>query len=53
LLAGLARIDVKTGEFLLEGEPIGVMGSGDNARLYVELRRNNQSFNPAGWIRGL
>ena len=53
LLAGLARVDVKTGEFLLEGEPIGAMGDGETARLYVELRKNNQPFNPVGWMKGI
>jgi len=53
LLAGLSRIDVKAGDFLLEGEPIGAMGSGEYQQLYVELRENNQPVNPAKWIRGL
>ena len=53
LLAGLDTIDVKTGEFLLEGEPIGAMSDGETTRLYVELRKNNQPFNPVGWIKGL
>jgi septal ring factor EnvC (AmiA/AmiB activator) len=52
LLAGLSRIDVKTGDFLLEGEPIGVMDSSEK-QLYVELRENNQPINPKGWLRGL
>ncbi len=53
LLAGMSRIDVKSGDFLLEGEPIGAMGSKDNQQLYIELRENNQPINPAKWIRGL
>jgi murein hydrolase activator len=53
LLAGLARIDVQTGEFLLEGEPIGAMDGGEKKTLYVELRENNQPVNPASWIHGL
>lgn len=52
LLAGLGRIDVKTGDFLLEGEPIGAMDT-DAKRLYVELRENNQTVNPKPWMRGL
>jgi septal ring factor EnvC (AmiA/AmiB activator) len=54
LMAGLSKIDVETGEFLLEGEPIGAMGEGDTGnRLYVELRKNNQPIDPGPWIRGL
>lgn len=52
LLAGLGRIDVKQGDFLLEGEPIGAMDT-DAKRLYVELRENNQTVNPKPWMRGL
>ena len=53
LLAGLARIDVKQGEFLLEGEPIGAMAGRDSPELYIELRKNNQPINPKPWMRGL
>lgn len=58
LLAGLTKIDVRVGQFLLEGEPIGAMGESDNAnsddhKLYIELRKNNQPVNPALWINGL
>ncbi|MBV8938416.1 MAG: peptidoglycan DD-metalloendopeptidase family protein [Alphaproteobacteria bacterium] len=54
LLAGLARIDVSVGQFLLEGEPIGAMGNASSSRdLYLELRQLNQPVDPAGWISGL
>ncbi len=53
LLAGFTRIDVKVGDFLLEGEPIGAMGEGSGRKLYVELRENNIPVNPASWMRGL
>lgn len=54
LLAGIAKIDVSVGDFLTEGEPIGVMGEKEpNNRLYMELRDDNQPINPAGWVRGL
>lgn len=53
LVAGLAKIDVKVGQFLLEGEPIGAMGSGGASnRLYFELRKNNQPIDPAPWLNG-
>jgi septal ring factor EnvC (AmiA/AmiB activator) len=54
LLAGLAKITVEAGDFLLEGEPIGAMGeSGSGNRLYIELRNNNQPVDPAPWIKGI
>ncbi len=53
LLAGLARIDVKNGEFLLEGEPIGVIGEQPRDDLYVEIREHNVPVNPETWIKGL
>ncbi|MCE2926682.1 MAG: peptidoglycan DD-metalloendopeptidase family protein [Rickettsiales bacterium] len=52
LLSGLADIDTKAGEFLLEGEPIGAMGDdASSTRLYLELRKNNQPIDPASWIK--
>jgi septal ring factor EnvC (AmiA/AmiB activator) len=54
LLAGLDKVEVRNGEFLLEGEPIGAMGDGDaETKLYVELRKDNQPVDPAPWIKGL
>ncbi len=54
LLAGLGNIDVNPGEFLLEGEPIGDMGrKGNDPRLYLELRKNNQPVDPTSWFIGL
>ena len=52
LLAGLARIDASIGQWVLAGEPIGVMDPRQNAKptLYVELRRNGQPINPLPWI---
>lgn len=54
LLAGLETIDAGVGDFLLEGEPIGAMGSSaEGRRLYVELRKNNQPVNPEPWMKEL
>ena len=52
LVAGLARIDGIAGQWVLAGEPIGVMGSPGNGEpeLYVELRRNGQPINPLPWL---
>ncbi len=61
LLAGLEAISVDVGQFVLMGEPLGTMGSrtigrtvttnagADLPTLYIEMRQNNEPFNPAGW----
>ena len=49
-LAGLGRIDVHIGDLVLAGEPVGVLPSGNAARLYLELRRNGQTVDPAPWM---
>jgi murein hydrolase activator len=61
LLAGMDRINVRSGEFVLTGEPIGVMGDG-SARmataaavgaarpvLYIELRKDGTAIDPGPW----
>lgn len=61
LLAGLETISVDIGQFVQMGEPLGQMGSrtigrtvttnAGNAQptLYIELRQNNEPFDPDGW----
>lgn len=61
LLAGMARVDVKPGQFVLMGKTIGAMGSRTIGRtvatsagaqrptLYVEMRNKNVPFDPSGW----
>lgn len=52
LLAGMARIQGLVGQWLLSGEPVGIMGtplSGKPA-LYMEFRRNGQPVNPKPWL---
>lgn len=61
LLAGLETISVDIGQFVQLGEPLGQMGSrtigrtvttnagNDQPTLYIELRQNNQPFDPEGW----
>lgn len=61
LLAGLDKVSVDLGQFVLEGEPVGTMGSRTIGRtmatsagvgeptLYIELRKNDQPVDPAGW----
>ena len=52
VLAGVARIDSVLDQWLLAGEPVGVMGPGSRGRpiLYVELRRNGAAINPLPWL---
>lgn len=51
LLAGLDTIDVEAGQMLLAGEPVGQMPGDGDAKLYVELRKDNQPINPTAWMR--
>jgi septal ring factor EnvC (AmiA/AmiB activator) len=49
-LAGLGRVDVRIGDHVLAGEPVGSLPEGSAARLYLELRRNGQTVDPAPWM---
>jgi len=49
-LAGLGRIDVRIGDRVLAGEPVGSLPQGMPGRLYLELRRNGQTVDPAPWM---
>lgn len=52
VLAGLERVDVRPGDQLLAGEPLGNMpASGTGAKLYFELRQNGKSASPAPWLQ--
>lgn len=52
LLTGMERIDVTVGQWLLSGEPVGVMSqnASRDANLYFELRKNGAPINPLPWI---
>ena len=61
LLAGMARIDAAAGQWLLLGEPVGVMGKAKTVStsgrdrmqppaLYVEFRRKGQPIDPLAWL---
>jgi septal ring factor EnvC (AmiA/AmiB activator) len=51
LLAGLERIDGEVGQWLVAGEPVGIMPTdGPAATLYLELRRHEQPINPLPWL---
>lgn len=49
LMAGLEDIDCELGQMLLAGEPVGQMPDNREAKLYVELRHNNQPIDPMKW----
>ncbi len=57
VLSGFDRLDVRLGQGVVAGEPVGVMpswapGSTDRRpALYVELRHGGQPVNPAPWLR--
>jgi len=50
LLAGLGQIDTEVGQMLLAGEPIGQMPDDDEAKLYVELRKDSKTVDPIAWM---
>ncbi len=52
LLAGLDRIHTVVGQWLLAGEPVGVLGSPQSGHpeLYFELRRAGQPIKPLPWL---
>ena len=52
LLAGLSRIDAETGQHVVAGEPVGLMGRETETAptLYLEFRRNGQPINPLPWL---
>jgi septal ring factor EnvC (AmiA/AmiB activator) len=50
VLAGLDRLNVRAGDQLLAGEPVGRMALANGARLYFELRQNGKDLNPAPWL---
>lgn len=52
LLAGMDRVDAVVGQWLLAGEPVGVMAKAHDFRpeLYLELRRTGQPINPLPWL---
>jgi septal ring factor EnvC (AmiA/AmiB activator) len=61
ILAGMERIDVQVGQFVLAGEPVAVMASQRLASvgatpvgtsepvLYIEFRKDGASIDPAPW----
>ncbi|MGO1120446.1 murein hydrolase activator EnvC family protein [Rhodovibrionaceae bacterium A322] len=51
LIAGFDRLYVGVDQWILAGEPIGVMGAGGQLpELYLELRRSGQPIDPLPWL---
>ncbi len=51
LLAGLNDIQADPGQKVIQGEPVGRMGSTEKSRkLYLEVRKNSKAIDPAAWI---
>ncbi len=51
VLAGLDRVNVKPGDQLLAGEPVGAMPRiSGGSRLYFEVRDNGKGISPAPWL---
>jgi septal ring factor EnvC (AmiA/AmiB activator) len=59
LLAGLSQIDVQLGQFVLTGEPVGVMSAAAKSSLpkapesgpvlYIEFRKDQRPIDPDPW----
>ena len=61
VMAGMARINVNLGQFVLTGEPVGAMGAGETkvastaapvatqSKLYIEFRKDGLSIDPTPW----
>ena len=51
VLAGLETVEVRPGDELLAGEPVGAMPRASaGSKLYFELRQNGKGVNPAPWM---
>lgn len=51
VLVGLDRMEVRPGDELLAGEPLGTMPR-QGGRLYFEVRQNGKGVSPAPWLSG-
>src|SRR4029453_2370904 len=54
LLAGLGRVDSAVGQWMLAGEPVGVMPDAvepsSGRMIYFELRRDGRPVDPQPWL---
>jgi septal ring factor EnvC (AmiA/AmiB activator) len=51
ILAGLQDLSVDVGQVVEAGEPLGTMHTQNTSKLYLELRKNDQTLNPMQWIQ--
>ncbi|UKV16885.1 peptidoglycan DD-metalloendopeptidase family protein [Thalassospiraceae bacterium SW-3-3] len=49
LIAGFDRLDSVVGQYLLAGEPVGIMGE-ISPKLYLEMRHDGEAVNPLPWL---
>ncbi|MDM7976750.1 MULTISPECIES: peptidoglycan DD-metalloendopeptidase family protein [Thalassospira] len=49
LIAGFDRLDSVVGQYLLAGEPVGIMGE-LSPKLYLEMRHDGEAINPLPWL---
>lgn len=49
LIAGFDRLDSVVGQYLLAGEPVGIMGE-TAPKLYLEMRQDGEAINPLPWL---
>jgi septal ring factor EnvC (AmiA/AmiB activator) len=49
LIAGFDRLDSVVGQYLLAGEPVGIMGE-TSPKLYLEMRQDGEAINPLPWL---
>ena len=50
LVGGMSSVDTENGQMVLAGEPIGLMPQTQEAKLYMEIRKNTKPVNPVPWL---
>lgn len=49
LIAGFDRLNSVVGQYVLAGEPVGIMGQ-TAPKLYLEMRQDGEAINPLPWL---
>lgn len=50
MLSGMEETEVEEGQYLLAGEPVGIMDRDNESVLYMELRKKGVPINPVPWL---